>query len=607
MYFIFLILDSPRHKFDPSAYIPIEIDLAITCPREIAPSINTDYPLGYSPFSFKDETDAKQIYNSAEVSSFMVDLSNPKHVSFWAESLILVVGRSIGLFKINTNSGKVELLKTNEVIEAIGGYILGNNSIIIFETASHDVLLLDNNLVEVSRIKGTPIDASMILAYYSFAASRKLPVLLPQAASLVYFSSLYGLGLLDIYSFTNYEIPNFWICNSNWALGYILTSDENIGMILGVGFLGNQQTLHFLDRRTNAFWSQVYAFKHHIGECKSASWAYSDVVLLGGESSIGAFRVGNNIEFLSKIDVGEAEIKDIHISALSDTGVLITLISANKAFILMYKTTDCVFSIISEFENQCNDDLIVIARYSNKFLFISESFEEHMMVSVQRLRPHLTAKSLSCQEKFSNLLSNQRLEFNVEATFIQPSQSHSLLYIIQDSFLSLIPKCAQNEFSLSEMAASDIAIKELRELEGGLLVYTCKSDNRLCLVTNQLTEVARLKSKFKEDVPDHLKWCAGQNNQDRHIYVWTVGGRRAAIVDLKRMQYSEVKELGGRLNLPHFIVSADDGRKVFAVHANEPDNPIKSHLLTYWHLGLLAPIHFLATDLYPERNLFLLP
>lgn len=130
--------------------------------------------------------------------------------------------------------------------------MLKTGNIIGFQGTSHDAILFDSKLKEIKRVKGEALPESWLSIAPNLAKKRSVDCDVG-GDIVLWISGNYKLSYLDTMTMQATEIPNFWLCQSQWCFGMCVVMTKDNMKVAGIGLCNDQQSLHVLDSASSKF------------------------------------------------------------------------------------------------------------------------------------------------------------------------------------------------------------------------------------------------------------------------------------------------------------------------------------------------------------------
>ena len=183
----------------------------------------------------------------------------------------------------------------------------------------------------------------------------------------------------------------------------------------------------------------------------------------------------------------------------------------------------------------------------------------------------------------------QKMKMGAEVDFMKISDSGTVLYLGSNEFLRICDRDPQKKglFKTQEFNESNYDFQDMKEVEMTYLGYTMASNNWFELLSLSLEEVARLKTKGHLRMDKNLRKQAftGSDGHDEMIYLWNMANGSVGVIDLKKMEYDIVPDLGsatGNQSLAHAIISTSNGRKLLSLTTIKNS---ESYFVNFWAKG----------------------
>lgn len=128
---------------------------------------------------------------------------------------------------------KVKILKTGNFLKV--------------DAVSHDVVIMDTKLKEVSRIKGDPLFESWT-AHALHYAKRSASDYSCEEDIIVWMDGNYTFSFLDVNNMQHTRIPGFWTLETGQqAFGCATVASFDLRKVAGIGICDTFQTIHVFD------------------------------------------------------------------------------------------------------------------------------------------------------------------------------------------------------------------------------------------------------------------------------------------------------------------------------------------------------------------------
>ena len=239
-------------------------------------------------------------------------------------------------------------------------------------------------------------------------------------------------------------------------------------------------------------------------------------------------------------------------------------------------------------------DEVMDLRFLNSHLYVLTPAQDYLLEVKFPIKPKILSekKNEDITETLAQIFTQHeisRMSFKEEIDFMSLSSNGEMLYIGCGDFLRIcqIDPKKPGYFLTQEPQETTIDFSDMKELQASYLAYTVSSNHWFELMNMNLQEVARIRVKGWQKMDPRLKNLAftGSLGHDPFIYIWNMGNRSIGIIDLQRMEYDQVQDIGSageNESMAHAIISAKNGRKVVSLTTERSSN---SYFINYWQKG----------------------
>lgn len=552
---------------------------------------------------------------------------------------ILFGGRYTSLAKISHNKSNKNTLQPinldiHEEKPNIGLWLLPDGDMLYNDGLSHDLVKLDSKMKEIDRLKGTPLPPSYLETAFSFNQSRRT-FFTDEEDQILWLNGISGLSIVDSDKFKVIEdIPNFWKDTNGPCFAMSAVATRDMAKIVGFGYSNARHySLHLYYRKNKKFLSQNFSklLGDTIPKCLEISHD-QNILFLGGAAPdpqqpgrLLAFGLKDRIEKISELRVGG-----------EDCGVVSGLRRHPRGNIL-FVGGYCIVSIVFYGNNKFEElyiiregirDEVVDLRYIEPNLYIVSPAHDFLleinftekdekkkneggeyMIRINKNPINKEKKKninfLSIPPKLLSAFSEYKLlkmTLDEKCHFMQISRSGLVIYLGCQDFLHVCEADSKNKglFLTNDFQESAYSFCHFKEINLKFLAYTAEANNWFQLRDFELEEQARLKTKSWLKIDKKLKKLAsmGSDGHDKNIYLWNRGDGTLGIIDLKKMEYEIIPELGaasGEQSLAHGMLSARNGRKILTLTTTKGKE--NSFYINYWQKGrekiTTKPVEFL--------------